>query len=373
MPQRVLTVNAGSSSLRIAMFDADAKAEVRLASDHVERIRPGSHRRELAQSLRRIAPFTDGLDVVSHRVVHGGVDHAEPTRLTDALRSDLGVLTDIAPDHLPPAIEMMDATRAAFPDIAQVVCFDTAFHRDLPTVAAMLPLPRRFWDSGIRRFGFHGLSCEYVMSVLRSLDGPAARGGIVIAHLGNGASMTAVRDGRSVETTMGFSPTGGLMMGTRSGDLDPGALLHMLRHGTTPGDLAAIVTHESGLGGVSNRSSDMRDLLAIESTDAGAADAIALFCHLARKALGGLVAVLGGIDALVFTGGIGEHAPTIRQRICRGLESFGIAIDDTRNGQNEDVVSAVGSRVTVRVIATDEDRMLARHAYALLTKGTSDV
>lgn len=373
MPRRILSLNAGSSSLRVAVFDVTSDAETQLASAHVERLEAGGHRAALERCLLGLAPLTGSLSAVSHRIVHGGVRHTSPERLTAMLRSDLDTLVDVAPDHLPAALAVIDAATDAFPDATHVACFDTAFHRDLPMTAAMLPLPRRYWDAGVRRFGFHGLSCEYVMRALATLDPRAASGAVVIAHLGNGASMTAVRNGRTMETTMGFSPVSGLVMGTRSGDIDAGALLYVLRHGMDAEQLGTMLAHESGLVGVSGLSGDMRDLLAVESTEPHAAEAIALFCHAARKALGGLMATLGVLDTLVFTGGIGEHAPTVRQRICGGLAAFGLILAPDANRANGPVISAQASPVTVRVIATDEDRMLARHAFTVLTGGTTDV
>jgi acetate kinase len=300
--------------------------------------------------------------------VHGGQAHRDPERLTAGVLADLDALAPIDPDHLPQALAVVRAVSDAFPDVPQVACFDTAFHRSMPDVARQYPLPPET-SSGVDviRYGFHGLSCEFIVGALAAFDAAAARGRLVIAHLGNGASLTAVRDGTSVDTTMGFSPTGGIMMGTRSGDLDPGVLLYLQRgRGLSADALNRLVNHEAGLAGVSGTSGDMRDLLARESHDPRAAAAVALFCYLARKALGGLVAALGGLDTLVFTGGIGEHAAPVRARIAAGFEFLGLALDPDRNARDEPVISRPDSHVVVRVMETNEDLVIARHTQRLL-------
>lgn len=370
---RVLTVNAGSSSIKTALFAVDAD-ETRLASASVERI--SDHAAAIGSALDRMREAIDTarLDAVAHRVVHGGARYYDPQRITRDVLLELKALTSIDPDHLPQTLTAIELVSGRFPSVPQIACFDTAFHRTLPRVAQMYPLPARFWDAGVRRYGFHGLSCEYILRALARLDPPAASGRVIVAHLGSGASLTAVQGGRSVETTMGFSPTGGVMMGTRSGDLDPGVLLYAAQHDEAgAGGLSRLVNHEAGLLGVSAASQDMRDLLAREAADPRAADAIALFCYTVKKAIGSLIAVLGGLDTLVFTAGIGERAAPIRQRICGGLRELGIDVDSTRNAADAPIVSTIGSAVTIRVVATDEDRMLARHAYDLLSAGGSHV
>jgi acetate kinase len=259
--------------------------------------------------------------------------------------------------------------------VPQVACFDTAFHRTLPPVAQRYPLPRALHDAGVVRYGFHGLSYEYIMQALRAVDPDAANGRVIVAHLGNGASMAAVRDGQSIDTTMGFTPTGGLVMGTRTGDLDPGVLLYLLQTRGMPAEqVNTLVNRQAGLLGVSGISADMRDLLEREAREPAAAAAVDLFCYQARKFLGALAAVLGGIETLVFTGGIGEHAAPIRARICASFEFLGLEIDAGRNQQHAPVISPDGASVTVRVIPTDEDRMIARHTYRLIThEGAADV
>jgi acetate kinase len=370
---RVLTVNAGSSSIKLALFAA-ASEETRLAYASVERI--ADHATALREALAPIRTAIDAapLDAIAHRIVHGGDRYRDPQPITSDVIAALQQLAPLDPEHMPQTLTAIDLMAMAFPDTPQIACFDTAFHRSLPPVAQMYALPRRFRDAGVRRYGFHGLSCEYIMDALRRLGLPAESGRVIIAHLGSGASLTAVRDGESVETTMGFSPTGGVVMGTRTGDLDPGVVLYALRHDGADADaLSRLVNRDAGLLAVSETSQDMRDLLARESADSRARDAVTLFCYTVKKAIGSLVAVLGGLDTLVFTAGIGEHAPPIRQRICTGLEIFGIELDQVRNLQGDAVISAQHSAVTVRVVATDEDRMLARHARTLLADGDRHV
>ena len=305
-----------------------------------------------------------GLRAIGHRVVHGGMDHAEPEAITPALLAALRSLTAIDPDHMPQAISAIEALGGLYPSLPQVACFDTAFHRHMPPVAQRYPLPREFSDAGIVRYGFHGLSYEYIVQELRSLDPAAADGRLLIAHLGSGASMAAVRGGRGVETTMGFTPTGGLMMGTRSGDLDPGVLLYLLQDGgMSPLALSGLVNRRAGLLGTSGISSDVKELLDRRATDPGAVEALELFCYQARKFLGALAAVLGGLDTLVFTGGVGEHAAPVRAGISEGLEFLGIQLDAERNAANASIISRDDSPVTVRVMKTDEDLMIARHTY----------
>ncbi|MGZ4681659.1 MAG: acetate/propionate family kinase [Acidimicrobiales bacterium] len=338
----VLSVNAGSSSLKVALHAVGPAP-----GDEHELWRWDRDVPEPDPGVAFDALASSGMprpDVVGHRVVHGGVAHTGPAPVDDALLADLRGLVPLAPLHEPAAIAGIEAAMAALPDVPQVACFDTAFHHTMPEEAAHLPLPERLWLDGVRRYGFHGLSYEFVVDHV----GAGRLGRAVIAHLGNGASMCAVRDGRSVDTTMGFTPTGGIVMGTRSGDLDPGLLVHLLTDGGYDAtSLDHLVNHEAGLLGLSGSSSDMRALLdARAAGDARADLAIRVFCRAVRKQVGAYAAVLGGLDTLVFTGGIGEHAPDVRDEICAGLEFLG--------------------PVTVLVVATDEDRMIARHAAALL-------
>ena len=298
---------------------------------------------------------------VGHRIVHGGPDHTAPELVTPEVLTALRKIVPFVPLHLPGAIAAIEAISARFPKLAQVVCFDTAFHRTMPEIAARFPMPRELWDVGVRRYGFHGLSYEYIVSVL----GGQSRGRVIIAHLGNGASLAAVRDGKSVDTTMGFTPTGGLMMGTRSGDLDPGLILYLLREkGYDAEQLDEAVNRGAGLLGVSGVSSDMRTLK--ESRDSRAQLARQMFGYHLRKQIGAMAAVLEGVDTLVFTGGIGEHDADLRWEVCRGLRHLGIEIDHEANVANRDPISGAGSRCMVRVIPTNEDLVIVRHTRALI-------
>ena len=304
-------------------------------------------------------PFMATVGAVGHRVVHG-MKHTEPERITPGLLAELRRIAPIDPDHLPGEIALIEAIQVRWPDLPQLACFDTAFHQTMPRVAQLLPIPRRFDALGIRRYGFHGLSYTYLMDELARIDSESARGRVILAHLGSGASLCAVRDGKSLDTTMGFTPTGGLMMGTRTGDLDPGTLTYLMQsEGLTAAQVNHLINHESGLLGVSETSSDMRDLLDNQSHDIRAAEAVDLFCYQAKKGIGAFAAVLNGLDTLVFSGGIGEHLPEIRARICTGMGYLGIDIDDQRNTANAPTISTDTSRVTVRIIPTDEEQMIA--------------
>jgi acetate kinase len=389
---RLVTINTGSSSLRTALYHLDDIERLDLAAE-VEQIglsdgrmcvldadgktlldQQGDlqdHRVALQALLSWLKQhqYLQELNAVGHRVVHGGSAYSEPQLITAEVLIRLQHLIPIDPDHLPQALDAIHAVSHAFPALPQVACFDTAFHRHMPRMAQAYALPKRIQDMGVARYGFHGLSYEYVMDRLRVLEPETAAGRVIIAHLGNGASMAAVREGEGVDTTMGFTPTGGLIMSTRSGDLDPGVLLYLLQsRGMSPTEVNRLVNKQAGLLGVSGISADMRDLLARESADRRTADAIALFCYQARKFLGALAAVLGGLDMLVFTGGIGEHAAPIRERICTELEFLGIQLDPERNTEHAPIVSRDGSPVTIRVMKTDEDLMIARHTYRLISQ-----
>ncbi|GAC1513359.1 MAG: acetate/propionate family kinase [Chloroflexota bacterium] len=385
-----MTINTGSSSLKAALYPASPHGNA-ILTIHVDRIgasggrmriergdgskildRPhdaSNHETALRTTLTWMKEqgYGDALTAVGHRVVHGGRDHTEPQIVTDSLLAALRNLIPIDSNHLPQAIAAIDAVSDNFPATLQVACFDTAFHRHIPRVAQMYALPRHVERAGIIRYGFHGLSYEYVMQRLAAIDPTAPRQRIIIAHLGNGASMVAVRHGRSIDTTMGFTPTGGLMMGTRTGDIDPGVILYLLQaDAMEPAAVNTLVNREAGLLGVSETSQDMHDLLEAEAVDARAAEAVHLFCYQATKFVGALAAVLGGVDTLVFTGGIGENSARVRQRICATLEFLGIRVDDDRNNRNASVISDPGTPVTVRVVETDEDRMIATHTWSLL-------
>ena len=386
---RILALNGGSSSIKFAVYEPGETFE-RSLYGRLNRIgRPGS---TLIVADGRQPPTTcpvtaadspaagafllDWLEAhadfgtiqaVGHRVVHG-LEHQEPERITPALLAELRQISAFDPDHLPGEIALVEAIRQRHPRLPQFACFDTAFHRSMPRVAQLLPLPRRFAARGLRRYGFHGLSYAYLLEELgRRAGAKAAQGRIILAHLGSGASLAAVRAGRSLDTSMGFTPAGGLVMGTRPGDLDPGVAAYLMAtEQLTAPQFNHLIHHESGLLGVSETSSDMQDLLAAQATDERAAEAVALFCYQARKWVGAFAAVLGGLDTLVFAGGIGEHAAEVRARICEGLEFLGIELDAARNAAHADVISSESSRVTVRIIPTDEERMIARTVGRLM-------
>jgi acetate kinase len=392
---RLLTINVGSSSLKAVLYrvEASESIEVRAAA---ERVGSAHGRLRLSDAdgdmvLDRADPLPDhatalaglfewlrahgldtGLRAIGQRVVHGGSHYSAPTPITDDVVRTLRSLIPLDTEHLPRTLEVIEACQKAYPNVPQVACFDTAFHRQMPRVAQMFALPRDLWDAGIVRYGFHGLSYEYILHELRELDARAADGRLVVAHLGNGASMAAVHQGVGIDTTMGLSPSGGLVMSTRSGDLDPGVLVYLLEsRGLSGADLSTIVNKESGLLGVSATSADMQDLLAREADDARAADAVALFCYQARKYVGALSAALGGLDTLVFTAGIGERAAPIRARICAGLEYLGVQVDARRNAEHAPIIFSDASRVVVRVIPTNEDLIIARHTRRVIEEGTA--
>ena len=382
----ILAINAGSSSIRFALFD-DGAPPARVRGGKIDRI--GHADAELSVTERdagatptraalnggSFPSATDGLlkwlqsqdwlgevDSVGHRVVHG-MSHTAPQRATGELLEELKRLGALDPEHIPQEIQLIEAFREKLPRLPQVLCFDTAFHRDMPRRSTLLPIPRRYDAAGIRRYGFHGLSYTYLMQELARLREPcAARGRVILAHLGSGASLAAVRDGHCIDTTMGFTPTGGLMMGTRSGDLDPGTLIYLAdSESMDAAALRRMVNHESGLKGISESSADIRDLLKREAGDVRAAEAIDLFCYLARKAIASFAGALGGLDMLVFAGGIGENSPDIRARICADLAFLGIGLSAPRNARNADVISDdADSAVRVRVIRTDEESVIAQ-------------
>jgi acetate kinase len=315
-------------------------------------------------------PVFASVKAAGHRVVHG-MKHSEPERVTPKLLAELHRITPYDPDHLPREIALIEALRQRHPKMPQVACFDTAFHRTMPRVAKLLPIPRRYAAKGIERYGFHGLSYTYLMEELGRLDPAAAKGRVILAHLGNGASLAAIRHGKSIDTSMGFTPASGLVMSTRTGDLDPGLVYYLARtERMIASRFQQMVNHESGLLGVSGTSSDLRDLLAREAGDLRAAEAVALFCYQAKKWIGSFTAALGGLDTLVFSGGIGENAPLIRERICDGLGFLGIELNQKRNTQNAMLISPHAGPVTVRVIRTDEELMIARIVTRVLNLGS---
>jgi acetate kinase len=389
--RRILTINGGSSSIKFAVFEAGDSLR-RIVEGAIERIGlagatfrvkgadPASNLSRAVTAPDHLAAVTalmawieergirDALAAVGHRVVHGGPKYSKPVRITADVIEELRRLGPFDPEHLPSEILLTEAFGRRFPDLPQVACFDTAFHHDLPRVAQLIPIPRRYEAQGVRRYGFHGLSYAYLMGELVRLAGTqAAAGRVILAHLGNGASLAAIRDGHSLDTSMSFTPTAGVPMSTRSGDLDPGVLWYLARtEGLDARQLDEMVNIQSGLLGVSETSYDMRDLLEREAHDVRAAEAVALFCYQVKKWIGAFAAALGGLDTLVFAGGIGEHAPAIRARTCDGLGFLGIELDAKRNAASEGVISAAASRVAVRVIRTDEAWMIATSVSRLL-------
>jgi acetate kinase len=381
----LLALNSGSSSLKFGLFLAEGE-EVRPAyRGAVEGIGTATGKlwmrsadgqdvfnhehliSKQADAIDAIADKLRGLSLpplvgIGHRVVHGGPFLQEHQRITPQVLEQLDAATHFAPLHMPVALSLIHATQKRFPGVPEFACFDTAFHGTLPEVAARLPLPERFWNAGVRRYGFHGLSCESVLYTL----GPDVPPRMIVAHLGNGASLTAIASGLSVDTTMGLTPTGGVAMGTRCGDLDPGVLLHILRtSGSSVDELERLLDKESGLLGISGVSSDMRRLH--QATDNPHARlAIDLFARSVKKAIAGFIGILEGLDLLVFTGGIGEHDAVVREKICNGLERLGILLDTSNNGSNFPTISAAESRVRVRIIGTEEEAQIARHTYQML-------
>jgi acetate kinase len=375
----VCCLNCGSSSVKGAVYRLDGRLdgridgridgrqETRVAEatvDHLDAAAGAAG--AVAQVLDRLIADAGEPDAVGHRVVHGGPHLYEPVLVTPEVLEQLRAAEPFAPLHLPAALAAIDAVKTSRPSVPQVACFDTAFHRTMPEAAWRLALPRELAGIGMRRYGFHGLSYEYLVGSV----GAEVLGRAVLAHLGSGASMVAVRDGQSVDTTMGMTPTGGLPMGTRSGDLDPGALVHLLRARELDADgLERLLDRESGLRGLSGSTSDMRELLTARTAgDAVAGLAVEVFVTRVRMQIGAYAALLGGLDSVVFAGGIGERAAPVRAEACEGLGHLGIRIDRDRNAAHEAIISVDDSPVTVRVVRTDEDVVIARHVRAVLAR-----
>jgi acetate kinase len=386
----VLTINGGSSSLKFALYPVAGPGEP-IVSGRIERIGRGESRlvvsgiggtgmechaveapdqeaaaRLVISHLERHSGLA-AIAAIGYRIVHGGVHFTEPMRVTSQMLDQLRRISPLDPEHLPGEITLIETFGNAIPGVPQVACFDTGFHRTMPRTAQIVPIPRKYWGLGIRRYGFHGLSYAYLMEELERIAGSTeARGRVVLAHLGSGASLAAVREGRCLDTTMGFTPASGLVMGTRSGDLDPSLNAFLANSdGMTPQQFHRMVNQESGLLGVSETSADMRDLFARRETDLRAAEAFDLFCYRVKLGVGAMAAVLGGLDTLVFSGGIGENSPEVRRHSCEGLEFLGIAIDDGRNTLGEPMISTDASPTRVRVIRTDEETVIARETIRL--------
>ena len=387
----ILTINGGSSSIKFALFQVESPLR-RVLEGRIERIgmpspnfmvkglnpadnfsRPVAapdHKVAVGALMDWVQERTGHgeLTAIGHRVVHGGPKYSEPQLITAEMVEALHQLEPFDPEHLPEEIQLTEAFHRRFPGLPQVACFDTAFHHDMPRVARLLPIPRRYDAKGVHRYGFHGLSYAFLMEELMRLAGPqTARGRVILAHLGNGASLAAVHGGKSMDTSMSFTPTAGVPMSTRSGDLDPGLVWYLARtEHVEPKQFNEMVNFQSGLLGVSETSSDMQELLAREADDVRAAEAVALFCYQVKKWIGAFAAALGGLDTLVFAGGIGENAPKVRARVCDGLGFLGIVILEKENAANAGVISSDASRVTVRVIHTDEEWTIAKTVCRIL-------
>jgi acetate kinase len=385
----ILTVNRGSSTLKCGVFAVDGDARLVFSASTeaagaasaklkivgadgavlLEKEVGGDSNAALDAILEwmRLRGLALQLCAIGHRVVQGGPKHVAPERISVEFLEDIKQWVPLDPDHLPAAIEGMRYFAERFPRMLQVACFDTQFHRDLPGVARRYALPKDLFEAGVVRYGFHGLSYEFVLGELRRTDADIADGRVIIAHLGSGASMVAVWGGKSVDTSMGFTPLEGLIMSTRSGDVDAGAVLYLMEgRDLSAKGMSDLLNKKSGLLGVSGISGDMRILTEKMAGDRNCMMAVEMFCYRVKKYIGAYVAVLGGLDALVFTGGIGEHAPVVREKICAGLEFLGIQLDAENNWRNAAVASVEGSRVRVRVVKTDEDLMIARHVRAVL-------
>jgi acetate kinase len=401
--ERVLTVNVGSSSIKFAVFDRAGENEdpTRVLSGKVDRIdsdetelgasspdghvdeRVPLHASDHADAANQLLDWLSGQTrglaheapvAVGHRVVHGGAELSRHQPITDGVLDQLRRIQSLDLDHLPLEIRLIETCRARFPQCLHVACFDTVFHRELPARARLLPIPSRFLESGVRRFGFHGLSYAYLLRELERRAGEAAaRGRLVLAHLGSGASLAAVRNGRPVDTTMGFTPTSGLVMSTRPGDLDPGLLVHLMQsEELAPEQLGELISHECGLRGMTGTRGDMRELLAERQRgDPSAAEAVELFCYQVQKGIGAFAAALGGLETLIFAGGIGEKAPEVRSAVCRELGHLGVHLDVERNQSSADVISARGAPVTVHVIPTDEELTMVRIVEAVLSRDST--
>ena len=386
----ILTINSGSSSIKFAMYHIDGQLErilygkvyriglkgTSLDFNYLTKKKKGNLRIEISDHKSSANFLIDWLEKqfdfsllrgVGHRVVFG-MNHTDPELITNELLNELHRIIPYDSDHLPAEIELIEVFIHRYPNLKQVACFDTAFHLTMPRVAKLLPIPRRFDKIGIQRYGFHGLSYAYLIEELVRVAGKkVGKGRIILAHLGNGASIAAVFNGKSIDTSMGFTPAGGLLMGTRPGDLDPGVTWYMMKsENITPKQFNNLINHESGLLGISETSSDMRDLLATEANDIRAAEAVALFCYQAKKWIGSFAAALGGLDTLVFAGGIGENCAPIRTRICEGLGFLGIGLDEKQNRKNARIISKEKKSVAVHVIHTDEEWMIAKTVSQIL-------
>ena len=388
--KNILTINGGSSSIKFAFYKTGEQLErilygvidriglhgTNLSFNSLNQHEQSSQRVEASDHKSAVNSLIDWLQeqkefssvrAVGHRVVHG-MNHIEPETITQVLLNELHRISPYDPDHLPREIELIEVFRKRHPKLPQIACFDTSFHCTMLRVAKLLPIPRHFDEKGIQRYGFHGLSYSYLIEELSRMAGiKAAQGRVILAHLGSGASLAAVRNGKSIDTSMGFTPVGGIPMGTRPGDLDPGVAWYIMKSDNlTPAQFNKLINHESGLLGISETSSDMQDLLAKENDDVRASEAVEFFCYQVKKWIGSFAAALSGLDTLVFSGGIGENSPVVRSRICEGLGFLGIELEEKRNITNAPVISTNNGKAVVRVIHTDEELMIAKIVNQIL-------
>lgn len=388
--QNMLVINGGSSSIKFALYSMDEKLN-KILSGQIKRIgfdnpeftvnnKLNNEKKEIkidAKNFMEAAEvliewlkehkYFEAIKCIGHRIVHG-MEHTRPVIIDDNLLKELYKIVQYDPDHLPAEIKMIELFKKQFPNLLQVACFDTSFHTTLPKVAKTFALPKKYYDEGIKRYGFHGISYSYLMDELRKKNEGEAKGRIILAHLGNGASLAAVKGGKCLDTSMGLTPAGGIVMSTRSGDMDPGVAWYLMQEGLNAEGFNDLINHQSGLLGLSGYSSDMQDLLKHEKDNKEAALAIEIFCYQIKKYIGAYTAALGGLDTLVFSGGIGENATVIRSRICKGFAYLGIEIDEERNNKNKRIISTINSKVTVYVIPTDEEIMIARETRKLYIK-----
>lgn len=379
--QYILIINGGSSSIKFALYNIDKKLE-NVLSGQISRIgldnpeftvthKPSNKKtqitinstnfKEAAEGLvewLKEQNYTYGIKCVGHRIVHG-MEHSIPEIIDEHLLTELHKIMEYDPDHLPAEIGMVALFKKQFPHLVQVACFDTSFHTTMPLYAKTFAIPKKYYNQGVKRYGFHGISYSYLMKELKTQNRAEADGKIILAHLGNGASLAAVKKGKCVDTSMGFTPTGGIVMSTRSGDLDPGVAWCLMQKGLDAEEFNDVINHQSGLLGISGFSSDMQDLLKHQKSNKDAALAIEIFCYQIRKTIGAYTATLGGLNVLVFSGGIGENAPVIRKRICEGFNYLGIELDVRKNRKSENIISTKNSKVKVYVIPTDEEIMIA--------------
>lgn len=388
--KNILTINGGSSSIKFALFDTKNELSLKIKgkldkintnepeftfikSNSKEEKSPDIKTKNYEDAAKYLLNWLkdkvglDSINAAGHRIVHG-MEFTEPQIADKNLLDKLHSIESFDPQHLPHEIKLLETFINNLPEVPHVACFDTAFHQTMPEVAKLLAIPRKYYKDGIRRYGFHGISYSYIMKQLSEISENTMREKIIIAHLGNGASLAAVKNGKSIDTSMGFTPTAGIPMSTRSGDLDPGVAMYLSESkNITTKEFYKIVNEESGLLGISETSSDMRDLLKAKKNDIRAAEAIDFFCYHIKKYIGAYAAALGGLDAIVFTGGIGENVPLIRERICSGLDFLGIQLDEKSNKNNQDIISNNKSKVTVRVIPTNEELMIAHMVKNLLS------